>query len=256
MNAQPTANGAWDGRIHVEVQHDPMRIAPGQTGTLLLLVNWPKGQAVANPNGRVVMTQQPETSYGAARWSAPGKSKHYDDRFLVQMPVTIAGNTKHGSLAITGNLHLTGSFGAGSQGQVTDGDGGLPPNASADPATGSAQRTGSVNRVTVPFSGKIRVGPPMPKPGVRKRAGTKPTGVGDAGTQASRNDASKTQQQGTRPRQLGDAKSTTTEGPLDVDGDPADAGGDEAEAADWWMYLAGGGGLIALLFLLFRRRPA
>lgn len=151
--------------VAIRVEQDPMRIAPGETGTLLLYL-MPSRTARIAPSGVVKLDpKEGPLRFGPARWDPPKRGAFYDHNFLIHVPVSVAAGAAFGKYEVSGTVSVSGSF------RVAAGAG--DPVAKA-PATGPELAS---------FLGKITVGPAIPRPGVRKPAraaaapapGTQPT---------------------------------------------------------------------------------
>ncbi len=141
--------------LDVRAMQSPPRLAPGETGQLILLVSVAKGSRVL-PGGQVNLKKsQGPLSFGSPVWDpVPSGKAGYQDSFLIRIPISVASTAKFGNYPARGDLVIKGVFrrqdlGSGLQKEKSPGSG----------ATG-------LNRG---FQGSVVVGKPWPKPPKRHR---------------------------------------------------------------------------------------
>lgn len=138
--------------IYVQLMQDPIRIAPGETGTILLSVQIaPSNRAASvDQGGRAVFeATQGNLALGSARFDPPaGGAKKYTRGMLVRIPVTVGASSKHGKYPVAGSLELPAR-------NLAD----------ADPSKAASAKVENVS-----WAGEIVCGPAVPRPAVRKRA--------------------------------------------------------------------------------------
>ncbi|PIE23444.1 MAG: hypothetical protein CSA62_07450 [Planctomycetota bacterium] len=176
--------------IQINPSQHPKRIAPGETGKLVLFVMLPREQVGALPSGSITWAPGQEDlkflSFGAPSFDPPkaGRSS-YADSFVVTVPVTVKPRTEHRSYSFSGTLLLNGSFRSvvESFDDLPAGADGAPGAAGAPPAAPVAR---SSNKAEIAFTGNLIVGAPVPRPGVLRKAGARRPGVPAASKPATR----------------------------------------------------------------------
>jgi hypothetical protein len=151
--------------FRVVLHQDPKRIAPGETGQVVLQVILPPQQKGAQPAGSIKWHQKPAPdepfSYGVPSFSPPKEGRaNYGDSFVVTVPVGVKAGIEYDKYQISGVLKLRGNFstpGVGSPGAV-DGSG---EAGSMPPPPPMIQR----NEAEIAFTGALTIGPPVPRPG-------------------------------------------------------------------------------------------
>lgn len=233
----------------ITVLQDPVRIAPGESGKLILNVQLPPNPAVyVNAAGARAKheTEQGMLELGAARFDAAPKGGRYGRSFLVQIPVRVSPKASYGKLDVAGSLSLLGKF--------------APPEG----RDGRAARVqGESNGV--PWASKLVCGPSVPKPLVRKRVRRAKT-AGDKASASEpktlRRDLEAAAEDDESRLRGGRARPDALQGKdeaLDTGGDGA--GDDFAQEAEHgslrWIFLALAGlGAVLLLVVGFARRGA
>lgn len=146
----------------VQVLQDPIRIAPGEQGHLVLLMRLPKGKTVEKGGQLMMQHKQGPLNLGNPIWDPPAKGKnHYDDVLVIKVPLSLDGKAKYGKHPFQGSLRLRGDFFTmGEQSAEVSADGGMPDPAAPRQASPQVPDPG---RAEVPFQYAVHVGPPMPK---------------------------------------------------------------------------------------------
>lgn len=152
--------------LFVEVLQDPMRIAPGENGLLLLRVQAPPdGQSKIGIGGSATFDKrQGMLSLGPAKFDPPPAGAKQYKSLLVRIPITVDAKAKYGRLSVKGKLRLPGSFNAPAVPRVSgdapvNADGGAPPPVAE----------GGEDPNLIEWAGTIICGRPVPKPVVQKR---------------------------------------------------------------------------------------
>lgn len=231
--------------IHVQVLQDPIRIAPGETGTVLLNVSFGLGNddaSIARGGKAVFDTKQGELALGGASFDPPpGGADRYRKSLLVRIPVSVSSKAKHGKLSVAGRLELPARYVAG-------------------------RPTTKTPIEKVSWGGTIVCGPPVPRPVVRKRTkrrggntstttggGRGDKGAGDSGGDAKTNGGTGSSGSSPKPDSL-----TGSDGEERSD-DLGDGFDDYSGAGDGgvpsWLFLAiGAVGVLMLLVSFFRKK--
>ena len=240
--------------LFVQVMQDPTRIAPGEEGFVLLLVQAPPdGASELKPGGTAVFQRkQGPLMLGTAKFTPPPKgAKSYKGGLLVRIPVRMDTKAKYGSYAIKGQLRIPGTF--------------VPPvgpdsNPGANTVPVEVLRDQKLpGQSTVPWAGRVTCGAPMPKPLARRKSRRAVRGQGDGARgsvaqlvdQAPEAGAGSTGGAGAGKVEAvagsDDARqSLGTDNPLGLD-----QGSGSAIAPEFFLILAGAGlGLLLLFFIL------
>ncbi len=253
--------------IYVRVLQDPIRIAPGESGLILLHVQIPgDGSVDVYPGGtsKHAATQQ-VLRLGVASFDPPPAGATKLRSMLVRLPVSVDSKAKYGSYDVVGSLELQGRFG----GSVPGGD------ESADGQEGAEARVASIadgsnpagvvhaptvtNQASVPWAGRIVVGAPVPKAAPRNATPRVGTGSGAADSSQVSGQPGETEPDSTAPN-------AKTEKPLDVgvradSGSKLDGGFDpqvtpSSDGTVFLVVLAAGAVLLLLFFVLQARSKA
>jgi len=158
--------------LRVGVRQEPPRLGPGQTGRLILILPskgyWgPRGKSndrgiyarfSFRPQFRITcdQTSGPVLVFAnQAKWDPP-KDQHttYQDMVVIRIPIAIDSNAKYGLHAVKGTIEVSGTMR-----EPVSLFGGKPRNT---PENRYLKKLG-VQTGTVEFSGKVKVGKPMPK---------------------------------------------------------------------------------------------
>lgn len=150
--------------IFVQVLQNPMRIAPGESGLLLLHVQAPPdGSSKIGAGGSANFEKdQGPIALGVARFDPPPAGSKTYKNLLVRIPITIDAKAKHGTYDVIGTLRLPGLFSAPR----------VEPGSAPDPSRAGADAAGSTDPNLVPWNGRILCGPPLPKAKRRKPPST------------------------------------------------------------------------------------
>lgn len=173
--AKPAMEGIF---FDIRVQQDPMRIAPGERGNLLLIVTISAGDEV-DPTGSLEFAAvQGPFSLAAGRWDSPpaGKRRH-TDTFLIRLPLQVAGGTAYGKYPVSGEVKLTGKFGSGGLAllgnvNIVDDTGMQIPELPVG-LRRSIQPARQIRKATGRFSYQVDVGAPMPRASLPQARGAK-----------------------------------------------------------------------------------
>ena len=251
--------------VDVEVQQDPLRIAPGEHGHLVLIVRLPEGRSVEKGGQVLMQSKQGPLQLGAPQWDPPDKGKNvYSGVIVIKIPLVIDAKASYGKPLFQGRLRLRGDF----QGMPQPGaapeiaaDGGQ-----ADPAAPpSDQRPGlDPNRAELSFRRLVDIGPPMPKAsrsqakkkvgGSAVRAGKGPTGSsGDSagGPSAAGGPADVVPRVGAAHKRAGSDALPESQG---TEGTPELA--EDAESGFPWWILSVALGLLAVLVFVAQSKKA
>ena len=163
----------YESSFNVQLMQDPVRIGPGESGTLLIYVIPNTGTSI-DAGGQVLMSRkQGALNFGSPAFDQPKKGKaRHDDAYFIRVPVTVAPGTKYGEYKVDASLRLRGHF---NPSQHFD-------NPEINKRIVDANKNGG-NRTV---SGLITVGRPIPRPTRRpgKKSVSKPSAAnagGDAG---------------------------------------------------------------------------
>lgn len=175
----------------IHVKQDPMRVAPGESGKLILIVTISSGDEIDAGGSMQLKAQQGPVKLSGGIWDSlpPGQMRH-KDTFLIQVPFKVDPKTSYGTYPIRGTVHLTGRFKSGAS---------LPPGVEAVnadstgiPGGGGVVQNGSsrpllteYSKATGNFSHEVRVGAALPiaGPPLGRRA---PAGKNLAGANKSK----------------------------------------------------------------------
>ncbi len=162
--------------ILVEVAQTPPRLAPGESGEMLLIVLVPRGGSkIRTDLGLHLDSPQGPLVFGPPRFDPPPRGKtFYDDTFLIHVPVTVRPDAAKQPWPVRGTLSLKGNFRSPEPGRDLVREHGHRYD------FGKAERG---------FAGMIRVGKPWPKPpkpsrGTEARGEGSPPAGGSAGLPA------------------------------------------------------------------------
>ena len=147
----------YESSFNVQLMQDPVRIGPGETGTLLLYVTPNRGTSI-DAGGSVKMNRkQGSLNFGAPAFDPPknGKARH-SDSYFIRIPVTVAPGTKYGSHQISAALRLRGHF--------------SPSRHFDNPEVNKRVIDANKNAGSRTVTGRIVVGRPIPKPKRRPMA--------------------------------------------------------------------------------------
>ncbi|GEM_PF-2639014 len=149
-----------DVGVEVRAMQSPPRLAPGETGQLVVLVSVFKGSMVL-PGGHVTLKKsQGPLSLGSPVWDPiPSGEGGYRDSFIVRVPLSVSSTAKYGKYTLRGSIVMKGVF------RRQD----LRTRLVREKGRGTAGKT-SLNRG---FQAVIVVGKPWPKPPKRHRKITK-----------------------------------------------------------------------------------
>jgi hypothetical protein len=107
VNRQPVSNP----QLYIRIEQDPVRIAPGETGVLLVLVGMPRGTRIDGPGLVTLDTPPVPVTFGAPVWDPPAQgAKAYTDTIVIRVPVSVGAATPHQRYTITGKLKARGAF--------------------------------------------------------------------------------------------------------------------------------------------------
>ena len=261
-NPSATARMTNAHGMTVQVLQDPIRIAPGEHGHLVLLVRIPRGRTVEKGGQVVLAAKQGPLNLGAPAWDPPAKGKvDYRDVLVIKVPLSIDGNAKYGKHPIQGSLRLRGDFHA-DNGPVAEA---VADGSQADPASPPGEAVlGDPNRAEIPFQSPVHVGPPMPKPSRSHRkkadpvAGTRSGAAGGSGDPTSGASGSKGS---AGPSDIVPAPGTAQRGgseeaPLPVVGteEAPDLADQDGSGIPWWMLSVALVVLAGLSFVLQARK--
>ncbi|MFQ5504539.1 MAG: hypothetical protein ACE5F1_07040, partial [Planctomycetota bacterium] len=142
--------------ISIIVEHEPYRIAPASTGTLILRITVTKGRKVLAGGKIDLENEQGPLVLGAPVWDPlPEGKAAYDDTFLIKVPLSVKAGTRYDLYPIDGKIQLRGDFTpVNPQTYVRDRAG--------DPAIILGRPDFDHRRAECGFKGKIKVGPPVP----------------------------------------------------------------------------------------------
>ncbi len=249
--------------IGVEVRQDPIRIAPGENGTLVLLVHLPQGRTVEK-GGQVVMKQsQGPLKLGTPIWDPPLKGKSaYSDVIVIKIALSIDAKARFGKPMFQGSVRLRGDFGAAAgPGAEIVADGGISDPLEIPPG----QRPGlDPGRAEIRFQSLVHIGPPMPK---ATRGQNKKAAARKSATPGTQGGPGKAASAGGNPRAIGPADAVPGAGTARTgsreDPRPATSSGEEApDLADeggkgfpWWI-LSVALGVLALLSFAVQSKKA
>jgi len=245
--------------MSVQVLQDPIRIAPGEQGHLVLLVRLPGGRTIEKGGQVVIQAKQGPLNLGNAIWDPPAKGKNvYTDVLVIKVPMSVDGKAKYGKHPFSGSLRIRGDFHqmSGEAAGIATADGREADVAAQVPGQAIG---GDPNRAEIPFQRAVNVGPPMPKAskGHRKAGGSKAGVIAGTKGDAGQDPAAGGAQAGKGPDDVvpgsGTAHRMTSESDESQAGLPEEApelADEDKGGIPWWMLSLGLVVLAGLSFMI------
>ncbi|MCB9881656.1 MAG: hypothetical protein H6832_00635 [Planctomycetes bacterium] len=252
--------------IFVRVMQDPVRIAPGENGLLLLHVQVPQdGSTRVLPGGTSEHSpKQGDLALGPASFDPPPRGVASLRSFLVRIPISVAGSAKYGDHNVSGLLKLRGVFDAPTRAAGDDNPQAGDEGREAGIADGSVSAASPISPPTtpsnssdVPWSGRITVGAPVPRPVVVKGSAGRGTEVTSSQTSDVANPEGASTgtgplaSQGAAPADVGGRRERTAGEPGTLD--PVLPGKPQGSSTIF-LVLAGAGVALLLLFFVLQGR--